>query len=142
MEQDNNQQTSREASPLTDALSSILSNPEMMEKLRSVAGQLSPTQPPPSPANPSPNSSTVDGLASILSDPQMMAKLPQIMAMLGPMMGSIGNTGVTNKPNKSSEDCRNALLLALKPFLSPDRCQAIDTMLRISQLGTIIRQIK
>ncbi len=133
---------SAEPSP-ADALSSILSNPEAMSKIRAMAEQLASSQTPPDSnsavAPISTDALPTDGLASVLSNPALMAKLPQMMSMLGPMLSS---ASPPNTQSKSSEDCRNDLLLALKPFLSPERCQAIDTMLRIAKLGTILRQIK
>lgn len=147
MEQAPNQAAHSDTSPLSDTLSTLLSNPEMMEKIRSIAGQLS--SQPAAPVNENPpalsaNALPADGLASVLSDPDLMAKLPQMMAVLKPMLSDNGNIekgSLHNRP-KSTEDCRNDLLLALKPFLSPERCNAIDTMLRIAKLGTVIRQIK
>ena len=146
MEQDAQRQPSQsDASPFSDVLSNLLSNPEMMAKIRSIADQLpkSTSDGATDPSNAS-NASVpaVDGLSSVLSDPQMMAKLPQMMAVLGPILGAAGEPPQAHKQEKNAEACRNDLLLALKPFLSPERCHAIDTMLRISKLGNIIRQIK
>lgn len=133
---------SAEPSP-ADALSSILSNPEAMSKIRAMAEQLASSQTPPDSnsavAPISTDALPTDGLASVLSNPALMAKLPQMMSMLAPMLSTASPQSTATK---SSEDCRNDLLLALKPFLSPERCQAIDTMLRIAKLGTILRQIK
>ena len=150
MEQEFNHTPSSDAPSLTNALSSLLSNPEMMEKIRALAGQAAseskiasdtPTEALPASALPA------DGLASVLGDPALMAKLPQIMTMLKPMMesqpsGETKAVSVSAPHTRNAEDCRNDLLLALKPFLSPERCRAVDTMLRISKLGTVIRQIK
>lgn len=98
-----------------------------------------------------------DGLGAVLSDPELMAKLPQMMAMLRPMLeqagaGAAGNTGsvpetgvpasvpVQPAPKKPT-DQRTALLVALKPFLSEDRRNAVDAMLRISALGDVLRRL-
>jgi hypothetical protein len=146
MEQPKDYKPSMSAEPNpTDALSSILSSPEAMAKIRDIAARLSSDQASPATGSsiaPFPvNSPPSDGLASVLSNPELMARLPQMMSMLAPMLSS---TQAPSKGNtaKSAEDYRNDLLLALKPFLSPERCQAIDVMLRIAKLGTILRQIK
>ena len=85
-----------------------------------------------------------DGLSAVLANPDLMAKLPQMMAVLGPMLG--GNDTKPPSPHsgheRSQEDCRNDLLLALKPFLSPERRNAVDAILRISKLGNVLRQMK
>ncbi len=142
--QDFKQSMSADTSP-TDALSSILSNPEAMAKIRAMATQFSSNQTPSAPeisiSPPSVNAPPIDGLASVLSNPELMAKLPQMMSMLAPMLSSTQAPAHNNAP-KSAEDHRNDLLLALRPFLSPERCQAIDAMLRIAKLGAILRQIK
>ncbi len=105
-----------------------------------------------------------DGLGAVLSNPELMAKLPQIMAMLRPMMeqqtaapppqsdnGGAAATGATGEaatmsaspiaPQKKATDNRSALLLALKPFLSEDRRNAVDAMLRLSTLGDVLRRL-
>ena len=85
-----------------------------------------------------------DGLSAVLANPELMAKLPQVMAMLGPMLG--GNEAKPPAPHhhheRSPEECRNDLLLALKPFLSPERRNAVDAIMRISKLGSVLRQMK
>ena len=142
--QDFKQSMSADTFP-TDALSSILSNPEAMAKIRAMAAQFASNQTPSAPeipiSSPSVNAPPVDGLAAVLSNPELMAKLPQMMSMLAPMRSSTQAPAHNNAP-KSAEDHRNDLLLALRPFLSPERCQAIDAMLRIAKLGAILRQIK
>ena len=147
MEQDTPRQPSQsDASPFSDMLSNLLSNPEMMAKIRTVAEQFPTGASSDENAKQNPavskNEPVADGLASVLSDPQMMAKLPQMIAVLGPMLGSAGDNQSLGHREKNAEACRNDLLLALKPFLSPERCHAIDTMIRISKLGSVIRQIK
>ena len=97
-----------------------------------------------------------DGLGAVLSNPELMAKLPQIMAMLRPMMEQqtaapppqSGNEGAETPasaspiaPKKKATDNRSALLLALKPFLSEDRRNAVDAMLRLSTLGDVLRRL-
>lgn len=97
-----------------------------------------------------------DGLGAVLSNPELMAKLPQIMAILRPMMEQqtaapppqSGNEGAETPataspiaPLKKTTDNRSALLLALKPFLSEDRRNAVDAMLRLSTLGDVLRRL-
>ena len=94
-----------------------------------------------------------DGLGAVLSDPELLAKLPQVMAMLRPMMEQAAPPSAappTDAPaaaalspvaGKKPTDNRTALLLALKPFLSEDRRNAVDAMLRISALGDVLRRL-
>ncbi len=94
-----------------------------------------------------------DGLGAVLSNPELLAKLPQVMAMLRPMMEqSAAQTAAPQADapavpasapaaEKKPPDNRTALLLALKPFLSEDRRNAVDAMLRISALGDVLRRL-
>lgn len=56
--------------------------------------------------------------------------------------GSQQATPPTKPQTKPLADCRDDLLLALKPFLSPERREAVDSILRISRLGQVLRQIR
>ena len=139
------------ASPLSGMLATLLSHPEMLEQIQSAlnvsvpgsAGSPAPAEESPavqtSAAPPSPG---MDGLASVLANPEMMAKLPQMMAVLKPMLASDAIRRPPDHHPNSPEEYRNNLLLALKPFLSAERQNAVDAILHISKLGTVIRQIK
>ena len=104
------------------------------------------------------------GLGSVLSNPELMAKLPSMIAMLRPMIegneekkeetptqtpaDNVADSGAlpasvpsASHPQSSQEHCRKELLLALKPFLSKERCDAVDMILRLSALGTLLKQL-
>lgn len=91
-----------------------------------------------------------DGLASLLTDPSMLEKLPQIIAVMKPLMASMpppkpsppSHSSSPPSHSSSPQDCRDNLLLALKPFLSPERRDAVDSIIRISKLGTVFKQLK
>lgn len=133
-------------------LGAMLSDPAFMEKLKGVLSGLqggqsggatsAPNQTEAAPA--SAGGQPADGLAAVLSNPAMMEKLPAIIAALKPMMESAGTPAasapVAAKP--SPEHSRETLLVALKPFLSKERGEAIDTILRLSQLGSVLGQMK
>lgn len=63
--------------------------------------------------------------------PELLGKLPALMGALGPMMGGKGG----------AKDEKSALLLALKPYMSPQRCEAIDKLIMISRLSELMRQL-
>lgn len=76
---------------------------------------------------------STDGLLGALP-PDLIGKLPALMSALGPMMGGgIGSAG---------KDDKTALLLALKPYMSPQRCDAIDKLIMFSRLGQILQQLR
>ena len=76
-----------------------------------------------------------DPLSLALSSPELMAKLPDVMTALTPIL-----KGENTK--KAPPDRRTALLLALRPYLSPGRCEAIDYITRIGKLGDVVKNLK
>lgn len=100
----------------------------------------------------SPSAATSDALGAMLANPELLARLPQIMAAIKPMLGSlpVAEHGAEKADEKADEKkepppptlCREQLLLALKPFLSRERCDAVDTILRLSKLGAVFQLLK
>ena len=142
-----------------DLLGTLLSNPEWLGRIKSILTSAVPSaseEPPPQNENRSsnePSAPTIlagsipqaDGLSKLVSDPALLAKLPSILTAVKPLLSGISIPTATPKKEdapKSLPVCRDNLLLALKPFLSPERCQAIDSMLRIAKLGEILGQLK
>ena len=111
------------------------------------------------------------GLTSLLTDSDFMAKLPGVLSMLssggGGSAGSGGKDGSNGSSDgrdggKSGNDGKSvpvgargghgggrgggdrciALLSALKPYMSPRRCEAIDYLIRMNRMGDIIRRIR
>lgn len=102
-----------------------------------------------------------DIFSSVLSNPELIAKLPSIISSIKPMleMLSMGNspspsalsadtvgasTTVTKKERHSSDvgsDRRTALLCAMKPYLSEDRRNAVDYIVKLSRLGEILKTL-
>lgn len=151
---------------VADAFQALLANEELMQSIRSLFAQ--PTSEAPrqeateaaSAAPPDANTETeeepatqqgevlppVTDLRELLNNPAVTEKLPQIMAMLGPMM----QHGKEEPPRSETEtgakklntQSRESLLRALKPFLSPGRQTAVDSIVRLSQLGQILQQLK
>ncbi len=64
--------------------------------------------------------------------PDLLSKLPALMGALGPMLGAGGG----------KKDEKTALLLALKPYMSPQRCDAIDKLIMLGRLGEVFRQFR
>lgn len=115
------------AFPTSDGIEKLLSNPDLLRTVIGGAGAES------------------DGLSRVLSDPALMAKLPAVIEMIKPMMSAEASTNApttlpTQKPLPHNR--RDDLLLALKPFLSTDRAAAVDTLLRLAQLGSILQNLK
>lgn len=62
--------------------------------------------------------------------PDLLSKLPLLLSTLG----SAGKGGACDE--------KTALLLALKPYMSPQRCDAIDKLIMLGRLGEIMRQLQ
>ena len=64
--------------------------------------------------------------------PDLIDKLPALMSTLGPMLGKADG----------KKDEKTALLLALKPYMSPERCDAIDKLIMLGRLGELMQQLR
>ena len=143
----------------TDAnalLGSLLSNPDLMRNISSMLGKSedgATEKAVAQPANATPignSDAMTEGISRVLSNPEMMAKLPDVMKMIAPMMqqtqpvraeSSSPSAAASQSEVKDRRGCRNDLLIALKPFLSPERCRAIDMLLGLSRLGDVLQKM-
>ncbi len=104
---------------MQDQINKILSNPEAMKQVQSLGEQLglnvnSPPAPKPEPAAPASN-----------------ADLARVMSRLAPVMGAASPDSETD-----------ALLNALRPFLSSEKARRLDSAQRIMKLIKLIPLIK
>lgn len=131
-------------------LGSLLSNPGLLHNISAMLGggnvvaeektEFAPL------AQSSNNESVAEGISRVLSNPEMMAKLPDVMKMLAPMVSQPQSQPsqeiqTEKKTEHDRKSCRNDLLVALKPFLSPERCRAIDMLLGLSRLGDALQKM-
>lgn len=114
----------------SELLHQLTENKELMKTISGIAGS--------SQGQDTPHGTSPD-LGSILSNPDLLSKLPEVISVLRPMLT---HDAEKKPPQKSSPDRRTALLCALKPYLSPRRCEAIDYFTRISKLGEMMKQMK
>ena len=105
-----------------DALQRLLEDPEII-----AAGQDALPQSDAPPSLPAGG----EGIFSAIPA-ELLGKLPMLMSALGPMMSGSGD---------QAKDDKTALLLALKPYMSPQRCDAIDKLIMFSRLSEIMRQL-
>lgn len=64
--------------------------------------------------------------------PDLMGKLPALMSTLGPLLGK----------TDGKKDDKTALLLALKPYMSPERCDAIDKLIMFGRISEVMKQLR
>ena len=104
-----------------DALQRLLNDPEVQAAANDTDN--APSSPPQADA---PTGTMLGALP-----PDLMAKLPALMGAIGPLLGDKGG----------KKDEKTALLLALKPYMSPQRCDAIDKLIMLGRLGEVMRQL-
>lgn len=121
------------------------------------------------PTSPTPQSSPTVGaggdiLSSLLSNPELIAKLPTILSSIKPIIDILKTSGIATAPSaiptsatptepaekethaasvkhSPGADSRTALLCAMKPYLSRDRQNAIDYIVKIGRLGDILKTL-
>ena len=106
------------------------------------------------------------GLSSLLQNPEVMSKLPRIMEALGPVISEMKAEGsggegaastvkdeaepqkelpvqsLLSAPKKDSPSSRRrALLMALAPYLSDNRREAMDYMGKVLSLIDILTEV-
>lgn len=114
-------------SGLSEAIERVMANPELMSAVAAALGKVPPAEASAPPAAvPS----------SAVAPPTSEADLSRMLSAAAPLLSAFKNT-----PKKSPENDRSRLLQALKPYVNPTRQDAIDTMLRITQITEILRQL-
>ncbi len=117
----------------SNALNSILSNPEMLSMISSMAEKLKsdshPSEPQVKP------SESPESVAEPTSAAPSQPSLPSILGTLAPLLSADGA-----KPSKRDND-RACLLRALKPYMSHDRSQAIDYIIKFSSLAEVLKNL-
>ena len=63
--------------------------------------------------------------------PELLGALPGVMSMLS-----------TRSPDSGKKNEKTLLLSALKPYMSKQRCDAIDKLIMISRLGELLSHFR
>ena len=113
-----------------EKLEGILSNPQAMEQIMSLAKSLeggensaSPSASAPAPSPPSAPSDLSGLLGSVGQlDPKMLSTAAKLFSQMG-----------------RQDDRRTALLQALRPFVKPGRYAKLDKAIQIAKLSVLIR---
>ena len=117
------------------------------------------SQSPPFSKSQSDSSTSPDILSALLSNKELISKLPQIISVAKPILELMSSqpspkaqAHATSESDKlpaypaasarsKSEADRSALLCAMKPYLSRDRQNAIDYIIKLSRLGDILKTL-
>ena len=109
---------------LSSALNEIFSNPQMLSAISSMAQGLKNGD-----SSPQAKSGIDEAKSEDTHTASATDKLPELLSML-----SSGGSGI--KQNRRSE-----LLCALKPYLSQSRSDAIDKIIRFSELSSVLKNL-
>ena len=141
----------------------IASEAKQDEILASILQRLTPASAPPPP--PQGASGGGDVLSSLLSNPEIIGKLPGLLSSIKPVLEMLMTSAGTSAPASMPQgeavqvsalpedtptlavkrspgaESRTALLCAMKPYLSRDRQNAIDYIVKIGRLGDILKTL-
>lgn len=72
--------------------------------------------------------------------PEMMEKLPQMMAALSPLVrgAQAQPAGSVEKKEAGESEKRKKLLAALRPYLSDNRREAVDSILKVTEMTDLL----
>ena len=111
---------------LSAILGELLSNEELMAMIKGISD---------SEIRGEGESTESKGIDSLLSNPDVLSKLPEVIKVIKPMISSAPQ-GESKNENHAR---RMGLLIAMKPYLSPKRCEAIDYIARMSKLSETLK---
>lgn len=115
---------------LSSLIQKLTENKELMATISGMVGE--------SPKEAGPTNAP--DISNVLSNPEILSKLPDVIATIRPFLHTTTQKEPSHPP--PSSDRRIALLCALKPYLSPRRCEAIDYFTKISKMGDVMKQFK
>ena len=71
---------------------------------------------------------------------ETVSRAAPLVSAIAPLLSG----GAPSEKREKGSKCgrREALLLALKPYLSDERCAAVDYLLRLSRVGDAIRSLQ
>lgn len=125
-------------SGLAEILSTLMANEALMSQIQGIVGESVATS---AEKDGSEESKTATERPPSI-DPKVMEKLPEVVAVLRPFLETSSSKDDQRKEETKGADPRTALLCALKPYLSPRRCEVIDYITRISRLGDVMKHLK
>ena len=127
----------------SDAINGILSNPEMLSMISSMASKLKNGTQEDSSATNNPAQEPTAVEAAAIEDTKgkpvtsvaTLSKLPDMIGAIAPLLSS----ELSKHPKK--DDKRACLLRALKPYLSEGRSEAIDYIIKFSEISDLLKNL-
>ncbi len=117
------------ADGISEAVNKLMAHPELISAVASALGGMQGGAP-----SPPPTERTADTEETVQSSPTVSAA-PDIQASLSPLLSKL--------TSQSGGVFRHeALLCALKPYLSPSRKEAIEYIIKISKMSNLVKGLK
>ena len=113
---------------ISGAISKILEHPELIGMIGSMLSNPKPTA----------NAPVENRVDEPPEPPQSAPVGSDMLSALAPMLAKLQGSA-SSLPHK--DDRRERLLIALKPYLSSERCEAIDQMLKISRISDVFKNM-
>ena len=113
---------------LSLAIDQLLAHPEVLSMVASALG---------SPKAPAEEAEPSEAALAASAAPASEAS--EALSALAPLLS--GLSGLARGGKETPDDPKACLLRALKPYVNPARREAIDTMIRLSQLSGLLGQI-
>lgn len=126
-------------SSLSDAINMLMENPAIISSVASALGNLSSVNEGQTESAPAQDESAVKAEAPQSPQPD----LSSLVSTLTPLMSGLSGSKNSGRSRGSTEtDRREALLYALKPYVSEGRREAIDYIIRISRMSEVLKTIQ
>lgn len=127
---------------LSDAIEKLMANPQLISMVASALGGAKPPAGEETEAKEEPSAESAEPAlpsqaqtAASSGSPAPSPELGKLIATLSPLLSGGSGGG-------KQDDRRACLLRALKPYVSPHRQEAIDTMIRLSQISDVLRHLQ
>ena len=122
---------------ISDAMGKLLEHPELLANVASVLGVSMPKTLQKSEnsteQNDTPDNADTENAQGEV-ETEVLGIAPDVMSTVMPLLSKLSGKGGS---------CRHEqLLCALKPYLSPSRCEAIDYILKISRMSDLVKGIR
>ena len=124
---DNQESKVPSAPQISEMIEKLLDNPELIGMVASAVGKT------PKKDESAGEEGKVGAPAAAASGVSLEA-LTGLVSSIAPAVASLGQS---DKETKKS-DRRDHLLLALKPYMCPERCEAIDCMIRLGKISELL----
>lgn len=124
-------------SQISAAIDKIMANPELISMVATALSASSPTVSAEGSEPLGERAENPDAAEAAVSAAPNIEKLPDIAASLAPLLSSLQKGG--GAKHSPHADHRACLLSALKPYLSRERCEAIDYMIKLGKLSELFK---